>query len=118
MNENSPIDWSIARQTVQDDEELLRELVSTFLEEIPLTMQAMRAAIDTNESSSLQRAAHTLKGALGHFGAQRAYDAAMQVETLAREGNVVGAADGLPALHVAMAELTPILVDYVGDSGG
>ena len=117
VNENSPIDWSIARQTVQGDEELLRELVSTFLGEIPSTMQAMRTAIDAGEATSLQRAAHTLKGALGHFGARRAYDAALTVETLARGGDVAAAAEGLPELNLAMAELTPILVDYVGRSG-
>ena len=117
MNEQSPIDWSVARQTVQEDEELLRELVSTFLDEIPSTMKAMRTAIDANEAASLQRAAHTLKGALGHFGAQRAYAAALHVETLARGGDVPGAADGLPDLDRAMAELTPVLLDYVGGSG-
>jgi HPt (histidine-containing phosphotransfer) domain-containing protein len=117
MNQNIPIDWSIARQTVQDDEELLRELVVTFLDEIPPTLQAMRTAVEAGEATALQRSAHTMKGALGHFGAQRAYEAALRVETRARAGDVAGAADGLPALEEAIAELKPILLKYVGRSG-
>jgi len=117
MNDNRLIDWSVARRTVQGDEELLRELVSTFLEEIPRMLDTMRTAIDAHDSTSLQRAAHTLKGALGHFGAQGAYDLALQVESLGRNGDVAGAAEALPDLNQVMAQLTPVLVDYVSGSG-
>lgn len=116
MNDNDLIDWSVARQTVQGDEELLRELVSTFLEELPRMMQMIHAAIDANDASPVQRAAHTIKGALGHFGAQTGYDLAYRVETCGRSGDMQAAAEAVPALEQAMEKLTPILLDYVGSS--
>ena len=117
MNENSLVDWSIARETVQGDEELLRELVSTFLDELPRLMQSMRAALEAHDAKSLQRHAHTLKGALGHFGAADSYETALRVEVCGRDGDMQNAADALPALEQAMAELTPVLLNYVGGTG-
>jgi HPt (histidine-containing phosphotransfer) domain-containing protein len=117
MNENDPIDWAVARQTVQYDEDLLRELISTFLDEIPGMLQTIRSALDRGDAKVVQRIAHTLKGALGHFGAQRAYQTAYEVETRGRDGDLTGAATALPPLEEAMAQLTPFLLDYV-DQGG
>ena len=117
MNENSSIDWAVAHQTVQGDEELLRELVSTFLDELPSLRQTLGSALGAGDAKLVQRTAHTLKGALGHFGAHRAYEAAFQVESHGRNGQLTQAADALAALDQAMAELTPILLKYVGRSG-
>jgi HPt (histidine-containing phosphotransfer) domain-containing protein len=117
MSDNRLIDWSVARQTVQGDEELLRELVTTFLDEMPATMKAIRSSIEASDVATLKRSAHTLKGALGHFGAQKAYELAFQVETCGGQGDVAGALAALPSLDQAIAELTPVLVDYVRGSG-
>lgn len=116
MSEKRLVDWSVARRTCQGDEELLRDIISTFLDELPRIMQAIRAPIDVGETTELQRAVHTLKGSLGHFGAHDAYQVANQLETHVREGDMSGAVDSVPALEKAMAQLTPLLLDYVSAS--
>ena len=116
MSENAPIDWEVARQTVQDDEELLRELVSTFLDELPILRKTLSTALDGDDAKLVQRTAHTLKGSLGHFGAHRAYQQALEVENHGREGNLPEAASAVPALDEVLAELTPVLLKYVGGS--
>ncbi len=116
MSEKRQVDWSVARQTCQGDEELLRDIISTFLDEIPRIMQTIRASIDVGDTTELQRAVHTLKGSLGHFGAHDAYQVANQLETQVRDGDMSGAVDSMPALEQAMAQLTPLLLDYVSAS--
>ena len=57
--------------SVDGDMELLREVVGLFLEEYPKTLAEIRDAIDEGDPHRLNRAAHSLKGSVGNFGAQR-----------------------------------------------
>jgi PAS domain S-box-containing protein len=117
MNDNTLVDWSVARETCQGDETLLREIVSTFLEEAPRMVDSIRIATRAGDAKTVHRAAHTLKGALGHLGAKQAYDLALALETMGRQGDLAEAAGALGSLDRAMAKLTPVLVDYVDRSG-
>jgi len=54
--------------TVEQDLELLRELVEIFLAESPGLLAQMRAGIRDRNAEAVERAAHTVKGAVGNFG--------------------------------------------------
>jgi len=78
-----------------DGDELLgAEVVGMFLEECPKLMKGIREAFARQEASALERAAHALKGSLGDMVAPQAFDAARDLEQMARQGNLgnVGAA--------------------------
>ncbi|AHG93420.1 PAS sensor protein (plasmid) [Gemmatirosa kalamazoonensis] len=68
--------------TVGGNRVLLVELVDLFLEQSPSLMALIDAAIADGSADALRRAAHTLKGSLITFAAQRAVAAARALELL------------------------------------
>jgi HPt (histidine-containing phosphotransfer) domain-containing protein len=90
---------------------LLQELVGAFFHtEYPQLLAQLRSAIATNDALGLRRAAHTLKGEVGNFGATAAYDAALQLETMGREESLAHAAEVCAVLTEAMARLHSALI--------
>jgi HPt (histidine-containing phosphotransfer) domain-containing protein len=93
----------------QGDEELLRELIRLFQDDTPRLVEEARTALARNDASTLHRAAHTIKGSLGYFGATPAVEAAWQLETLAATGNLKEGVALLTRLEQALSFLQPEL---------
>jgi len=85
------LDRKILLSTVEQDLGLLRELAELFFAESPALLSQIRNGIQAGEAESVERAAHTLKGALSNFGAVSACDAARDLEVLARQARFDGA---------------------------
>jgi HPt (histidine-containing phosphotransfer) domain-containing protein len=82
----------LARYTL-GDQALEREVLRLFVDQIPLTLEALDAA--TNDADRF-RAAHTLKGSARAVGAVRLADVAVRLEREAREGrSIAGLRDEL-----------------------
>ena len=92
-----------------DDHDLLKEVALVFLEACPGWQADIRAAIAANDAPALRRAAHTLKGAVGHFGAKPSYDAAQELETLGHTNQLASAPSASAALDLALHRLLPAL---------
>jgi HPt (histidine-containing phosphotransfer) domain-containing protein len=102
-------DREAALENVGGDEELLAELVSIFIQEAPLLVDAIRAGIASGDSDQVQDAAHSVKGAISQFAAQLAYDAAYQLEQSAASGDLSGTTEGLAHLEGEIARLCQML---------
>jgi HPt (histidine-containing phosphotransfer) domain-containing protein len=100
-----PFDEAALRERVEGDTELLREIVELFLDDSPRQMVAVQAAVAASNAQALRRAAHALKGAASNFGAAAVVAAALELETMARTGNVAGAAAVADRLAVALLAL-------------
>ena len=88
-------------ETVGGDEEFLAELIGTYLADSPNLLAEMRSAIESGETETLRRAAHTLKSTSATFGASRLAGIAREIEAAAAGGDL----DGIPArVEVAAAE--------------
>jgi HPt (histidine-containing phosphotransfer) domain-containing protein len=74
-----------------------------FLEEAEPAVTAIREAVRQGDAPALQSAAHRLKGGAALIGATEVRDLAADLDRLAREGSVAGAAPLLDALEVAFA---------------
>ena len=109
-------DWSTALATVQGSEELLREIIEAFLEEAPRQILAMHEAIKRSDAALLRRAAHTVKGAVRYFGADRAFKMAMQLETLAHDGDMGTAIPAIDLLEREVERIKPILASRLGSN--
>jgi HPt (histidine-containing phosphotransfer) domain-containing protein len=72
---------------VEDDKGLLQELIGLFFEGIPKLLSAIQESITRRDARALERAAHTLKGAVSNFGAKSACDAALRLEIIGRDGD-------------------------------
>jgi two-component system sensor histidine kinase/response regulator len=99
------------RQRLGDDPNLLRELIEVFLADCPRLWQNVRDALAQGDAVKLHRAAHTLKGSLGTFAAQPAWEAAEHLEQLAGKGDMHRAAEAVPPLEAELQRLQLSLLE-------
>jgi two-component system sensor histidine kinase/response regulator len=107
------IDWKEALAQVDGSEDLLRNLAGIFLAECPEWLRQLDEAIHRHDVDLVKRLAHTIKGSLGTFGARQAFAMAHELETLARTGELTGAARIHANLHAALQQVQPLLARYV-----
>jgi two-component system sensor histidine kinase/response regulator len=90
---------------VGGDRQLLQELVEVFREECPVMMGEIRNAIQTGDAGKLKRMAHSLKSAVGTLGGKAAFELALRMEAMGREGDLGQAGATLPVLEQAIHQL-------------
>lgn len=83
----SSFDREKALERMDGDEELLIEIAAIFVQEHPELMSRIQVAIERRDSDDLSRSAHTLKGCVGNFCAQKAFDAALCLEKMGKSGD-------------------------------
>ena len=91
------------QELASDDPSLLGELIDIFLTGTPELIDQMRRALEDEDSASLRRDAHTLKGSSGQMGALRIQDLCATIETLASTGSLVGVEALLSEVSLAFA---------------
>ena len=84
-----------------------------FLAEIPNYMANIEDALARSDTDDTLRAAHTLKGTLGNFGALPAVQAALKIETLAEEGNLNQASKEFTTLAAEMVKVYAALSAFL-----
>ncbi len=105
----SEFDLEFALKRVDGDRSLLREVTGLFLEDAPGLLQQIRHAVQQHDARRLEHAAHTLKGAVGNFGANPTQSVALQLEKAGRSGQLDDAPDLLARLEDQFARLQPAL---------
>ena len=103
------LDLSAALARVGGDEELLKEIAEIFLDECPSALSDVQQAITAADAESLQKAAHSLKGSVGNFGAKDAYEAALRLEMMGRNREMGESTQALSDLESALNRLKPQL---------
>jgi HPt (histidine-containing phosphotransfer) domain-containing protein len=94
---------------VDGDLELLKEIIQEFLDERPNMVAAIRDALADKDAKAAERAAHSLKGALGVLGATSASEAALALEALGRGGDLTGSQEAWDKLQEELDRLEPAL---------
>jgi two-component system sensor histidine kinase/response regulator len=110
------IDGTRLLEQVGDDKDLLRQLIDLFAEESPKLLGKMREAIERNDPEMLQMAAHTMKGMIGNFAANRAVEEALNLENLGKSRNMEDAQDRLLALEKEIMSVQDALRNVVKDN--
>lgn len=95
---------------VDGDEALLAEMVDIFQEEFPEMMRALEHALAQHDSEAVARAAHQLKGAVGNLSAHATFEAALQLELLARQNDLEAAGHAYHHLVKELERLQPALL--------
>jgi PAS domain S-box-containing protein len=104
------LDESLALSRVGGDVDLLKEVVELFLDDYPATFEKIKGAVTSRDATALEHHAHSLKGSVSTFGANRAFEAAFTLEKQGRSGDLTGAPDGLLQLEQALEALRPELI--------
>ena len=110
------LDQAAALAQMDGDPDLLAEMAGVLLQDCPRQLAAIRTAITHGDSKLLERTAHKLKGSLGIFGAKQAFEAALCLESMASEGDLIRAEEAFAVLEVALKRLTPDLEGLAGQA--
>jgi HPt (histidine-containing phosphotransfer) domain-containing protein len=92
-----------------DGGEFLRELIDIFLADTPNRIAEIEQALAAGHSGNLARAAHSIKGSAGNFGATQLTALARDLEAQGKAGDFASARAGLPALRAEFARVQPAL---------
>ena len=101
----SGLDLELALSRLGGDLELLHEIAQLFLSDSERMLREIANAVSARDAKALDRAAHTLKGCVSNFGAQRLYDASLALERMARSGDLTNIE---PAYQTVDAELSQL----------
>ncbi len=75
-----------------DDKELVKTLLDMFVADWPKQLAAIDHAIKEKNLDQLARAAHSAKGAVSIYTEGKVYELVQEIESLAKAGDLVGAA--------------------------
>src|SRR4030095_15291842 len=107
------IDEEALLERVSGDPEFLATMVDIFVADAPTRLDAIRAGVHQSDPHGVERAAHSLKGALATMAADAAAAEAFRLEQLGRSGSLEGAAELLAALERQVEEVTIALKNLV-----
>lgn len=103
-SEASLIDLSITEHQFRSAPAAVRPLAEAFEHECSQTLGRMRSGIEDSDMKAIRRAAHTLQGAAGIFGANQLIDRAADVEQAVDAANSDALRRALQALAATMDE--------------
>ena len=98
-NDGPKLDKAALLDRVGGDTELLGELAVIFKDDCPRLLDEIRDAVSLGDAEKLGRSAHTLKGSVGNFAAEDAFQAALLLEKIGREGEMPLAQNALEELE-------------------
>ena len=107
------IDEEALLERVAGDPDFLATMVDIFVADAPTRLDAIRAGLRQADAHGVERAAHSLKGALATMAADQAAAEAFRLEQLGRAGTLEGAAEVLAALERQVEAVTAALHDLV-----
>jgi len=108
-------DFDVLMERVDSDMDLVRTLVEVFASDRPKLLGDIETALEQDDAEALERAAHTIKGALGVFAAEKARARAERLEMTGREGSVVQGRDQYPEFKDAVLLLEADLEQLVAE---
>lgn len=108
------LDRALALSRVGGDEELLREIAGLFLDDYPSLVGKIQEALAKQDAQGLERASHSLKGSVANFGAEPAYQAALELEKIGRSKDLGHAASAFLNLQRSLESLQPELTALAG----
>jgi two-component system sensor histidine kinase/response regulator len=94
---------------VEEDKELFQEIIGLFFDETPGLLSAIQESVARRDAQALERAAHTLKGAVSNFGAKSAWDAALRLEVMGRDRDLTHAEAAYAQLKDEITRLQDVL---------
>jgi HPt (histidine-containing phosphotransfer) domain-containing protein len=87
----APIDRVRIMQRLGGDKTLFAEVIRLFLEDCPIRLAAISAAVDRGDAEQIRVTAHALKGAAGNLSATKLVEATAALERIGAEGRLQAA---------------------------
>ncbi len=103
------LDLEHTLENLGGDNELLREIMDFFVELVPQQIEDLAAAVQAGDVATVGLQAHGMKGGAGNVGAVRVAATARELEMLAKQGSLSGAAELVQQLRDDFRELHEVL---------
>lgn len=98
----STFDWDGLLHRLMGDEDLAKEIIGDFLEQIPDRLYAVKKALNNKNLLLVQREAHIIKGASGNVGALTLQEIAQQIEIASEAKDLVKAGSFIAKLDTQL----------------
>jgi voltage-gated potassium channel len=105
----APLDPDAVVAMFGGDLDKFSTVVPLFLDGYPTLLNEMREAIERRDAPALQQAAQRLRGSAEELAAHPSFEAAAQLESMAREGQLDHAGQALEALQEELDHIRPAL---------
>ena len=117
MNAEKAIpDWTPVLNTVMNDLQLLKEVADACIGECPTLLDQIPGALEQQDFKTASRLAHTVKGSMRTFGAQRAMEVAAALEQCAKEGKTDRSEELLPIVRDEVEKALEEIHEYIKTS--
>lgn len=81
------------------DPEPVRDLIQSYLREVPIALARVRSAIERENAADLAAAAHSLKSSSAMLGAKSVSLIAVELEQIGRSGKLTGASEKFATMN-------------------
>lgn len=110
---SEPFDKKELLEELDDDLEFLAESFEIFTEDAEDLLQRLGEAMETGDSDRVASTAHTIKSMVGNFSAAPAHQAALELETLGKSGDLADGPAKLVKLQFEVDRLKQALGDLI-----
>jgi HPt (histidine-containing phosphotransfer) domain-containing protein len=98
-----------------DDAAFVRELIDTYLADVPVQLEGIATAVEADDAAALVRPAHTLKSGSATVGAMRLSAVARELEFAGRSGALdEGARRGLESARAEADAAAEAIAAWLG----
>lgn len=107
-----------ALHIVENDVEILRDVIETFLEDVPSQLRQLHRQLDGNDLEAMYRTAHSLKSAAAAIGADRLSELARELESCASGNDAGRSAVLVDSIERSFARTKHELEAFLRNDGG
>ena len=105
LQDAEPVDISVLQMLTDGDNEFLRELVELFLEDVPVRMTNLHAAVAGGIAIEIKNEAHGLKGSCGNLAAKGLQHQMADIERLATNQELALIPDLMQSVNIEYARV-------------
>ena len=105
-------------ERVGGDMDIVSDILNTYLQEAPIALAAIEAAVKAGDATALRMAAHKLKGMSANVSAKALSELAGRMEKAAAQGKLDGIEGALAELREALNKTESSVIKYLKSQGG
>ena len=111
------IDWNVAAQAVNHDQDLLKIVAKTLIEAGPDMIDNVKQCIADNDPARLRISAHALKGSVLFLGIDLVHKPALELERMGEAGTIPEDDIALQQLDADWEIVRKEVEEFVGEEG-
>ncbi|MCE5327666.1 MAG: response regulator [Planctomycetaceae bacterium] len=110
-----PLDVEAVMKNLDGDRDLFHQIAELFLSNCGQQMAQIHRALSNCDAQELARASHSIKGTVSNFMAKPSYEAARNLESMARAGDLAQSQQAFAVLNIEVQRLSAALREIAGE---